>query len=121
MLHLSALHPPYPQPHFDTPPLTRHHPAPAHPRAGVWGYWSTDGLGLFEYMLLAEELGADANDLVISVPTAWVLLSPGPLPPCFRPPAPHAPPPTPHPLPPSGCRRAGRRHHAAGAGGAGLN
>ena len=24
--------------------------------AGVWGYWSTDGLGLFEYMLLAEEL-----------------------------------------------------------------
>ncbi|KAL4437047.1 hypothetical protein ABPG75_004186 [Micractinium tetrahymenae] len=23
---------------------------------GVWGYWSTDGLGLFEYMLLAEEL-----------------------------------------------------------------
>ena len=60
MLHLSALHPPYPQPHFDTPPLTRHHPAPAHPRAGVWGYWSTDGLGLFEYMLLAEELGAEA-------------------------------------------------------------
>ena len=59
MLHLSALHPPYPQPHFDTPPLTRHHPAPAHPRAGVWGYWSTDGLGLFEYMLLAEELGAE--------------------------------------------------------------
>lgn len=25
----------------------------------VWGYWSTDGLGLFEYMLLAEELGAE--------------------------------------------------------------
>ena len=24
--------------------------------AGVWGYWSTDGLGLFEYMQLAEEL-----------------------------------------------------------------
>ncbi|GAB4817965.1 hypothetical protein N2152v2_005011 [Parachlorella kessleri] len=23
---------------------------------GVWGYWSTDGLGLFEYMQLAEEL-----------------------------------------------------------------
>ncbi|PRW58664.1 Alpha-L-arabinofuranosidase 1 isoform B [Chlorella sorokiniana] len=23
---------------------------------GVWGYWSTDGLGLFEYMLLVEEL-----------------------------------------------------------------
>ena len=28
---------------------------PATP-AGVWGYWSTDGLGLFEYMLLVEEL-----------------------------------------------------------------
>ena len=26
------------------------------PPAGVWGYWSTDGLGLFEYMLLVEEL-----------------------------------------------------------------
>lgn len=26
---------------------------------GVWGYWSTDGLGLFEYLLLAEELGAE--------------------------------------------------------------
>ena len=25
----------------------------------MWGYWSTDGLGLFEYMLLAEELGAE--------------------------------------------------------------
>lgn len=25
----------------------------------LWGYWSTDGLGLFEYMLLAEELGAE--------------------------------------------------------------
>ncbi|KAL4424426.1 hypothetical protein ABPG77_006364 [Micractinium sp. CCAP 211/92] len=25
----------------------------------VWGYWSTDGLGLFEYMMLAEELGAE--------------------------------------------------------------
>ena len=24
----------------------------------MWGYWSTDGLGLFEYLLLAEELGA---------------------------------------------------------------
>ena len=24
--------------------------------AGVWGYWSTDGLGLFEYMLMVEEL-----------------------------------------------------------------
>lgn len=24
-----------------------------------WGYWSTDGLGLFENMLLAEELGAE--------------------------------------------------------------
>lgn len=24
----------------------------------LWGYWSTDGLGLFEYMQLAEELGA---------------------------------------------------------------
>ncbi len=22
----------------------------------MWGYWSTDGLGLFEYMLLAEQL-----------------------------------------------------------------
>lgn len=27
---------------------------------GVWGYWSTDGLGLFEYMLLVEELQAEA-------------------------------------------------------------
>ncbi|EFN58711.1 hypothetical protein CHLNCDRAFT_140355 [Chlorella variabilis] len=26
---------------------------------GMWGYWSTDGLGLFEYLLLAEELGAE--------------------------------------------------------------
>ncbi|KAL4859616.1 Alpha-L-arabinofuranosidase 1 [Chlorella vulgaris] len=26
---------------------------------GVWGYWSTDGLGLFEYMLLAEELATE--------------------------------------------------------------
>ena len=35
-------------------------PCPSHPfAAGVWGYWSTDGLGLFEYMLLAEELGAE--------------------------------------------------------------
>lgn len=25
----------------------------------VWGYWSTDGLGLYEYMLLADELGAE--------------------------------------------------------------
>ena len=25
----------------------------------MWGYWSSDGLGLFEYMLLAEELGAE--------------------------------------------------------------
>ncbi len=25
----------------------------------MWGYWSTDGLGLFEYMLLAEELGTE--------------------------------------------------------------
>ncbi len=25
----------------------------------MWGYWSTDGLGLFEYMMLAEELGAE--------------------------------------------------------------
>ena len=25
----------------------------------MWGYWSTDGLGLYEYMLLAEELGAE--------------------------------------------------------------
>lgn len=33
------------------PPL--HGPNPV---AGVWGYWSTDGLGVFEYMLLAEEL-----------------------------------------------------------------
>lgn len=24
-----------------------------------WGYWSTDGLGLFEYLLLSEELGAE--------------------------------------------------------------
>ena len=28
-------------------------------RAGVWGYWSTDGLGLFEYMQLAEELNTE--------------------------------------------------------------
>ena len=36
------------------------HAAPALllPCPGMWGYWSTDGLGLFEYMLLAEELGA---------------------------------------------------------------
>jgi hypothetical protein len=27
--------------------------------AGVWSYWSTDGLGLFEYMLLVEELGVE--------------------------------------------------------------
>lgn len=26
---------------------------------GVWGYWSTDGLGLFEYMQLAEALAAE--------------------------------------------------------------
>ncbi|KAL4458046.1 hypothetical protein ABPG75_012911 [Micractinium tetrahymenae] len=25
----------------------------------MWGYWSTDGLGVFEYLLLAEELGAE--------------------------------------------------------------
>eukprot|EP00887_Chlorella_sp_A99_P001498 scaffold8.g1498.t1 len=25
----------------------------------MWGYWSTDGLGLYEYLLLAEELGAE--------------------------------------------------------------
>jgi hypothetical protein len=25
----------------------------------LWGYWSTDGLGLFEFLLLAEELGAE--------------------------------------------------------------
>lgn len=25
----------------------------------MWGYWSTDGLGLFEYLLLAEALGAE--------------------------------------------------------------
>ena len=24
----------------------------------MWGYWSTDTLGLFEYLLLAQELGA---------------------------------------------------------------
>lgn len=27
---------------------------PAARSAGVWGYWSTDGLGLFEYMLLVR-------------------------------------------------------------------
>eukprot|EP00884_Botryococcus_braunii_P006062 jgi/Botrbrau1/15457/Bobra.43_2s0082.2 len=36
---------------------------PAEERPGHWnanwGYWSTDGLGLFEYMQLAEELGAE--------------------------------------------------------------
>ncbi|KAK9907267.1 hypothetical protein WJX75_000303 [Coccomyxa subellipsoidea] len=31
---------------------------PGHLNA-VWRYWSTDGLGLYEYMLLAEELGAE--------------------------------------------------------------
>ncbi|CAL8462764.1 g2297 [Coccomyxa elongata] len=31
---------------------------PGHMNAN-WGYWSTDGLGLYEYMLLAEELGAE--------------------------------------------------------------
>ncbi|EIE26157.1 glycoside hydrolase, partial [Coccomyxa subellipsoidea C-169] len=31
---------------------------PGHLNA-IWGYWSTDGLGLYEYMLLAEELGAE--------------------------------------------------------------
>lgn len=31
---------------------------PGHLNA-VWGYWSTDGLGLFEYMQLAEELDAE--------------------------------------------------------------
>ncbi|KAK9814829.1 hypothetical protein WJX72_012237 [[Myrmecia] bisecta] len=31
---------------------------PGHPNT-IWGYWSTDGLGLFEYMQLSEELGAE--------------------------------------------------------------
>ncbi|EIE21944.1 glycoside hydrolase [Coccomyxa subellipsoidea C-169] len=26
---------------------------------GMWQYWSTDGLGLYEYMVLTEELGAE--------------------------------------------------------------
>ena len=26
---------------------------------GQWGYWSTDGLGLYEYMQLAEELDTE--------------------------------------------------------------
>lgn len=32
---------------------------PACVHAGPWKYWSTDGLGLFEYMLLAEELNTE--------------------------------------------------------------
>ena len=46
----------------------------------LWGYWSTDGLGLFEYMTLAEELEAEAVWVVNtgvahgdSVPTSHVL------------------------------------------------
>jgi hypothetical protein len=35
------------------PPLAR----PGHWN-GVWGYWSTDGLGLFEFLTLAEAIGA---------------------------------------------------------------
>jgi hypothetical protein len=31
---------------------------PGHPNAN-WGYWSTDALGPFEFMLLCEELGAE--------------------------------------------------------------
>ena len=31
---------------------------PGHPNAN-WGYWSTDGLGLFEFMELAGLLGAE--------------------------------------------------------------
>jgi alpha-N-arabinofuranosidase len=27
---------------------------------GVWGYWSTDGMGIFELMQLAQELSAEA-------------------------------------------------------------
>jgi alpha-L-arabinofuranosidase len=44
------------------PPLhNTPHPCPklAACHAGVWGYWSTDGLGLFEYMLLVEELDTE--------------------------------------------------------------
>ena len=37
------------------PPLP---PCLPRPPCSMWGYWSTDGLGLFEYLLLAEELGA---------------------------------------------------------------
>lgn len=25
----------------------------------LWGYWSDDGLGVFEYMVLVEELGTE--------------------------------------------------------------
>ncbi|PSC72825.1 Alpha-L-arabinofuranosidase 1 isoform B [Micractinium conductrix] len=39
------------------PTLGRNEERPGHHNS-MWGYWSTDGLGLFEYMLLAEELGA---------------------------------------------------------------
>lgn len=39
----------------------KHTVGPPEERPGhwnLWGYWSTDGLGLFEYMQLTEELGA---------------------------------------------------------------
>lgn len=31
---------------------------PGHPNS-VWGYWSTDGLGLHEMLMLCEELDAE--------------------------------------------------------------
>jgi hypothetical protein len=55
---LHSLHPASPPlicPHPPLPPP----PPPLYHCTGVWGYWSTDGLGLFEYMLLAEELGTE--------------------------------------------------------------
>ncbi|PSC67081.1 Alpha-L-arabinofuranosidase 1, partial [Micractinium conductrix] len=50
---------------------------------GVWGYWSTDGLGLFEYMLMVEELKTEpvwvinngvAHGDSIAPPNVWPLV-----------------------------------------------
>lgn len=38
--------------------------------AGVWGYWSTDGLGLFEYMLLVSD---GASRLKLHRRVAWLV------------------------------------------------
>lgn len=43
---------------------------PGHPNQ-VWGYWSNDGLGLYEYLLLAEELGAEPVWVVNSGNSHW--------------------------------------------------